>query len=67
LVNPRVRFEDPDLLDGQNVIEPGANPELATAAVSISGEPFDRIAVGSPFSRNRRNVPGTSGKAPRRR
>ena len=37
------------------------DPEALAAAASIAGEPFDKIAVVSPASRNCRKTAGTSG------
>jgi hypothetical protein len=60
-VNPRVRLEDPDLLDRKHMIEETGEPRVVDLAASIRGDPFESIAVENPAVRNCRSTSGTSG------
>ena len=61
LVHVRVRLVDADLLDREDRIEQRLQPSALTAASSIAGEPFDRIAVRMPAAFNAPRTSGTSG------
>jgi hypothetical protein len=45
VVDPRVGLEDAHLLDRQDGVDRRPIPAEATAASSIAGDPFDRIAT----------------------